>query len=224
MYDASRDLTVTPQFSLEDGMLLIFTPFCQILLGGGGLYKASVLSKHTGWEGIWFGEQGVLWHSSSSVCFATHKALVRGCAEQRPEAIKLLLGFLGTEFPALRRDSWVLAALLDNGGIQELPKLRVSEVKQWEEAKLQPWVDRNRVRGGCRRIQPGLILLFKMPKAIWIQMGEGCGAQSKLAHPSLLAQLFQLWGMGATASQYAHMPPASAAGGQEWDAGKKHPR
>lgn len=48
MYDASRDLTVTPQFSLEDGMLLIFTPLCQILLGGGGLYKASVLSKHTG--------------------------------------------------------------------------------------------------------------------------------------------------------------------------------
>lgn len=127
MYDASGDLTLTPRFSLEDGMLLIFTPFCQILLGVEGSLKPQ-FSVNTRAEKASDLENKEC--SSSSVCFATHKALVRGCAQQRPEAIKLLLGFLGTELPALRTDSWVLAALLDNGGIQELPKLRVSEVKQ----------------------------------------------------------------------------------------------
>lgn len=119
-----------------------FHPFVANVLGGGGLCKASVLRKHTGWEGTWFGEQGALWHSSPPVSSATHKALSE-CAQQRPEAIKLLLGFLGTALPALSTDSQVLAAGLDNGGIQELPRWRVSEVKQWEEAKLQPWADRD---------------------------------------------------------------------------------
>lgn len=57
------------------------------------------------------------------------KPLSQG-TQQRPEAIKLLLGFLGTEHQAGRIDSWFLAARLDNEGIQEPPRLRVSEGKQ----------------------------------------------------------------------------------------------
>lgn len=36
---ASGGFMLTPQLSLEDGMLLIFTPLCQILLGIEGSIK-----------------------------------------------------------------------------------------------------------------------------------------------------------------------------------------
>lgn len=62
------------------------------------------------------------------MCFTTHRALSE-YAQQRPEAIKLSLGFLGTG-EALRTDSRVLAADLDNGAVQELPRLKDSAVKQ----------------------------------------------------------------------------------------------
>lgn len=130
-----------------------------------------------------------------SICvLCNSQSLVRG-AQQRPEAIKLFLGFLGTELPALRTDSPVLAARLDNGGIRELPRLKVSEIKQWVEAKLQTCADSDRLCGGCRRTQPGLIL-SPMPKGTRIRMGQGCGAPSEKAHPSVLGHLFQLQRMG----------------------------
>lgn len=82
------------------------------------------------------------------------------------------------------------------------------------EANSRVWTDGDRVCGGCRRTQPGLILLFEMPKDICIRMGEGCGALCEKAHPSLQVHLLPLQLMGTCAR-------ASASVATEWGVGKK---
>lgn len=73
----SRHSMLTLQLPLGGLTRPIFTHLCQILLGWG-LYKASVLSKRVGREAPDLGGQEAQCQSSPFICFATHKALLRG--------------------------------------------------------------------------------------------------------------------------------------------------
>lgn len=87
---------LTPQLLLEDLMLLIFTPLCQILLG----VRFSVNTQAEKAPDLGNKERC---DSRFHLCaLPLTKPLSEG-AQWRPEAIKLLLGFRGTAPPALRR-------------------------------------------------------------------------------------------------------------------------
>lgn len=157
---------LTPQLSPEDRTLLI-PPLYWNSLGTGCSIKLQFSVVHR-LRGTRCGEQGALCQSTRFACSLQLRKSCRTCSG---EAGAFTLTWTpGDRAPRLENRLWVSRSMSGPWRHSGAAEIECQKANSKGKPNSRPWTE-NRVCGGCRRTKPGLILLVKTPKDVYIQRG-----------------------------------------------------